>query len=288
MRNIPQPKRVIKLKRKRRQKMIRLIVLFFILFLSIVGALAYFSFNKRITINKVIVKGTNIINPASVTSLTKRDLQGRILGIFAKNNTFIYPKKHIYKNLLESFPRIKSLSIHKDGNNILLINLTEKLGSYLYCGSEIPITKSNVGEHCYFMNNDGYIFDKAPYFSGDVYFRYYMKVNNDPVIIGQNIMDKNRFHELVRFTDGIKNLGFKPVSLIVKSDGTNLLYLNHNPGKEAPQIIFQRTNNLNKILNNLSTAMKQEVFANTINSHYNILQYIDLRFANKVLYKFTK
>ena len=46
------------------------------------------------------------------------------------------------------------------------------------------------------------------------------------------------------------------------------------------------TDDFDMILDNLSISMKKKEFAEEINTKYNTLLYIDLRFKNKVLYKF--
>jgi len=288
MKRIPTPKRVIMIKHQRRIQILRLSFLLLILFLSIVGALAYFSFNKNITITKVTVEGTNIINSSEVIFVVKSGLTGKYYNLFSRADSFIFPRKEIYNNLIKHFPRIEEVSIVKKNLNTLQINIKERLGSYLYCGNTIPDVLSKIGENCYFMNSDGYIFGKAPYFSGDVYFKYYLKINDDKSILGQNVMNLNHFHKLVRFINGITSLGFKPISLVIDTSGKEILYLNHNLDESTPEIIFQTSNNFDKILSNLSAAMNTTKFSNEITSRYNTLQYIDLRFNNKVLFKFIK
>ena len=66
----------------------------------------------------------------------------------------------------------------------------------------------------------------------------------------------------------------------------NYLYLNHGASDTVPEIIFNKDANLETILEDLSLAMGKKEFADAINSGYNKLLYIDLRFKNKVLYKF--
>ncbi len=286
MKNIPRPKRVVQIKYKRRIYILRLFILFLILFISIIGASSFFSFNKNFTINKIIVTGTSIINPADIISSVNKELSGKYYGLYSRANSFIYPQKEIYNNLITNFSRIKEISITKINFNTLQINIKERLASYLYCGSIIPDIKSQLGEDCYFINDDGYIFGKAPYFSGNVYFKYYVKINNESNPIGQNIFEINQFHKLTYFIKGITNLGFKPIYLVINKDGIDSLYLAHKTDETTPKIIFDTNNNLVNILSNLTTAMTKIEFTKAIKSEYNTLLYIDLRFKDKVLYKF--
>jgi hypothetical protein len=287
MKDIPTSPRIMQIKRNRRMRRLRFSILFFILIVLIIGGLAYFSSNKHVVIDKIEINGTHVINNEDVEEKIRQDISGKYLYIFSKSNVFIYPEKKIYNNLISNFPRIESLSIHIDNLRTLKIDIIERTGSYLYCGVSIPEEKEEVGENCYFINNDGLIFDKAPYFSGNVYFKYYVvPVGGVDNPLGKQMLSVERFHQLARFIDGIANLGFKPIYILIEEDGTNSLYLENSSGGIAPKIIFKTENDLEVILNNFALSMKKKEFANEINGKYNTLLYIDLRFKNKVLYKF--
>ena len=103
---------------------------------------------------------------------------------------------------------------------------------------------------------------------------------------GSQMLSPDLFHELMRFIDGVTALGFKPSYLIVSDGNIYSLYLKSTGLNLNPKIIFKGDNDLSVILDNLSIAMSKSEFANEINSKYDTLSYIDLRFKNKVLYKF--
>lgn len=287
MKDIPTSPRIALIKRNRRAMRLRLMILVFILLISIIGGLSYFSFHPRINISKIEVTGNSIIDGNKLEQNVKDKLSGRYLRLFSRSNFLIYPHDMIYKNLLKEFPRIEKLSVKMEGFNNLKINITERAGSYLYCGLSTPENKDEVGENCYFVNNDGYIFDKAPYFSGNIYFKYYTKIDGDITNpLGSQMISVDLFHELVRFIDGITSLGFKTSYLTIDDKGVYSLYLKTVGMNQNPKIMFNNDNNLDTILSNLSVAMSNPEFANEINSKYDTLSYIDLRFKNKVLYKF--
>jgi len=287
MRDILTSPRLEDIKRKRKARIIRLIILFGILFLSIFGALAYFSSYHRVTIHTVEVTGNRIINTTDVQTVVTNDISGRYIHLFSRANILIYPKGKIYKDLITAFPRIQSLDISLDRFNTLHIDLVERQAAFLYCGASIPAIPTDVGENCFFINNDGYIFDKAPYFSGNVYFKYYMKLpGSDTRALGSQMLPQDQFHALASFIDKITSLGFKPIYLSENDDGIDTLYLDNGNNPIIPQIIFKAHDDLPTILSNLTTAMAQPEFANDIHSKYATLLYIDLRFTDKVLYKF--
>ena len=287
MKDIPTSPRIAQIKRNRRVGRLRLMILFSILFISIIIASSYFSSNYKVTINKIVITGNSIIDKEDLESSIQNELSGKYLKLFSRANFLIYPNKRIYNDLIRKFPRIESLSVKREGFNTLHISIIERAGSYLYCGLTLPENKDDIGENCYFINNDGYIFDKAPYFSGDIYIKYYMNISgNSSNPQGSQMLSPDLFHELMRFIDGVTALGFKPSYLIVSDGNIYSLYLKSTGLNLNPKIIFKGDNDLSVILDNLSIAMSKSEFANEINSKYDTLSYIDLRFKNKVLYKF--
>lgn len=287
MRDIPTSPRIIEIKRKTKQRFLRLVILLVFLFVSIIIGLSYFSNDKHLTIDKIVIEGTNIIDKNNVDSFIKEKLSGKYFYLFARVNSLIYPHDEIYNKLLEEFPRIEGLSVSRDGLKTLNVKIKERSGSYLYCGEKLPEDRTLIGENCYFINNDGYVFDNAPYFSGDVYFKYYVSMGDDTgAPLGKNIMDKSRFYELVRFIDGVEKLGLETSYIVIDSEKIDSLYLIKKGNVINPKIVFKRDDNLTLMLENLSGAMSKPEFANEINSKYDTLSYIDLRFDNKVIYKF--
>jgi len=286
MRYIPKSPQVIEMLHKRKIKTIRLFVLFFILFISIIFTASFFSSNENIVINKVEVTGAHIIDTEDIQKSVFENLDGKYVYLFSKANSFIYPHRKIYNDLLLSFPMIETLSVSKSNINTLNIDIKERVGSYLYCGENIPEDTAQLGENCYFVNNDGFIFDKAPYFSGNVYFKYYIKLEGgqaDP--LGKQVLNIDQFHNLARFIDGVTSLGLKPIYITEESDN-RFLYLEHKSSATMPKIMFKNSDDLDMLLDNLSLSMKKKEFADEVNLKYDKLLYLDLRFKNKVLYKF--
>jgi hypothetical protein len=242
------------------------------------------------TIDNIEVSGNYIINDSSIDNFVRNKLNGKYLFIFNKSNSFIYPHKDIYDGLIDEFPRIEFLSLKRTNLKTLTVEIKERSGSYLYCGEIVPESRNEVGENCYFVNREGYIFDKAPYFSGNVYFKFYTKVigpggkNN---FIKSYVLDNDYFHRLVKFIGQINSSGMRPIYIVInKEDGSSTLYIYNSNNGKYPKIIFKNDADLNLIFENLSTAMEKKEFKEDVMSNINNLNYIDLRFKDKVLYKF--
>lgn len=286
MRDIPASPRIVEIKKKRRRKIIKLSILFVLIFAGLVFGLSCLSREKHIIIDKIKVIGAYVLGEEEITEIAKEELAGRYLYLFARNNTFIYPKVDIQESLLKNFPRIEELNIGLNGLKELEINITERKGEFLYCGNKIPENKIDIGDNCYFLNDEGLIFDEAPYFSGDIYFKFYVPLADDSDPLGKKILDGDKFHELAYFFNKINKTGLKTVYFELGSDGINNLYLEQKNNLYNPKIIFKDEDSLDVLLENFTLAMKKDEFSNELMSKYNTLDYIDLRFKNKILYKF--
>ena len=83
-------------------------------------------------------------------------------------------------------------------------------------------------------------------------------------------------------------MGLKPVILYVKDNEDAKIYLSKTKKSVlGPEIIFKKDSNFQKIAENLKAALDTESLKSEFKNKYSSLQYIDLRFENKVYYKFT-
>lgn len=286
MRDIPKSPRIIEIRKKRQKKIIKMSIFSIIILAGLVFGLSCLSREKHIVINNIKVIGAYVLGEDEIIEIAKNELSGKYFYLFARNNTFIYPKNEIEESLLKNFPRIEKLSIGLNGLNELEISIEERRGEYLYCGDRIPESKSELGDNCYFLNDEGLIFDEAPYFSGDIYFKFYVPLESGADPLGKKVLETERFHELAYFFNRINKIGLKTVYFEQGSDGINNLYLEEKNNSLNPRIIFKNEDNLEVLLDNLTLAMKKDEFFNELMSKYNTLDYIDLRFKNKILYKF--
>lgn len=305
MRDIITSPRAIEIQRRRRALRTRISILICFLILTIFGTLAYFSFDRRLTLNNIVIYGNYVLSKDDLETKVREQLSGRYFKIFSRANSFIYPKSDIGKSLIKSFPRIDKFSISRQGLNTLYIVIVERSGQYLYCGANFskliskPISDigdigdnnssepiSDIGDDCYFVNSDGLVFDKAPYFSGNVYFKYYTSSVDVGNPVGSQILPVDNFKSLTRFIESLDKLGFKSDQLLISKEGVYNLYLLNNSTESRAKIIWTNDNDLDTILDNLSLSLGKQEFANDMKTKYDKLSYIDLRFKNKVLYKF--
>jgi len=275
---------IIELKHKRRKVLKNKIIIYFILLLILIVGISYLSKIKEININQINVSGNLIIDSSSVKEIVENNLNNNYFFIFPKTNFLIYPKQKIIEELLYKYKRIKDISINRTNSKSIEVVIGEYEGKYLYCGNKIEDIEENLPEKCYFTDSNGYIFDESPYFSGEIYFKFYGMVNEN--ILG-NYYYKENFLNLIKLKNSIEEINLKPSYILINNDNEiNIGLSTLGIAEINPTIIIKLNSDYEKISENLKTAVINEPLKSKLIYDYKQLKYIDLKFGNKVYYKF--
>lgn len=288
-RSILNSPRIEELKRKRHRILRNKILFFVFLFLVILTGLVFLSRWEKININNVQISGNKIIETEAIEQIIHSNLSGYYFWFFPKTNFLLYPKKEIKSELAEKFKRLKDISFDEKDIKTLKISVSEYEGKYLWCGTTLTTWTSDVqvNEKCYFMDENGYIFDEAPYFSGEVFFKFYgeiASVSENP--IGSFFLPGN-FEKITLFKKTLEEMGLRPSAFLKDDTGDINIFLSSNTIiSMGPKIIFKIDSDFKKLAENLQAVFTTEPFQSDFKNKYASLLYIDLRFGNKVYYKF--
>ena len=257
-------------------------------FVAIFIGLIYISRISKLNISQIEISGNNVIDTEAIKELVNSNLTGKYFWVFPKTNFVIFPKNKIINELATKFKRLKNISIETDRKNpqILDVTVSEREAKYTWCGAEKSLVEDS-SEKCYFLDDGGYVFDVAPYFSNEVYFKFYgvaKEGSDDPsgAYFSQNI-----FSKLVLFKEAVGNIGLKPSAFVLEnSGGIYMTIFPKNSLNENPKIILTTDLDFEKAARNLQKALDTDPLKTDFEKKYASLQYIDLRFGNKVYYKF--
>ncbi|MFA5095189.1 MAG: hypothetical protein WC447_00800 [Candidatus Paceibacterota bacterium] len=284
--NVLNSPRLLELKRKQRKILRRKIFfLVFLLILVLVG-LSFLSKWEKVNINNIQISGNKVVETKMIEDIAKEKIAGNFLWVLPKTNFLLYPKGEIKKELADKFKRLKDISISIKNLQTLDISLTERTALYTYCGtmppelnnSEIEIQNNN---KCYFMDDSGYIFDEAPYFSGEVYLKFYGTASFG------SYFSQPIFGKLILLKETLEKIAIKPVIFYVQDNGDIEMFLSSTSESQlGPKIILKTDSDFEKVAENLQTVLGTEPFKSDFKNKYSSLLYIDLRFGNKVYYKF--
>jgi len=279
--------RLKELKRKRRKIRRNRVIFFAVCFLIVFFGLAFASRIDKININEIKISGNKVTETEAVEKVVKENISGRYLWIFSKTNFLIYPKAKIKRELADKFKRFNDIKLSIQNIKTLEIFVSEREGKYTWCGITLP-TLDNSNEKCYFLDSAGYLFDEAPYFSGEVYFRFYGPNASTDNPFGSYFL-QNDFSKIISFKDAIEKMDFKPSAFESGNDGDANIYLSSGiMPPMSPKIIFKLDSDFNKLAENLQAAISIDPLQTDLKEKYNSFLYIDLRFGNKVYYKFNE
>lgn len=272
-------------KKKRRRNRIKIIIFSFLVILAVTG-LVFLSRTPIFQITTITISGTRVLDEQELHSIVDAELSEYYLHVIPKRNGLIIPKKAIMQMLYDTFPRIKHISISSPATNELALAITERESISLWCGVSVPKDLNDLS--CFYLDENGYVFSKAPYFSGNIYLRFFgplSDIGDDP--IGKNFLDAVSFHNILQFQDGTTALGLPPSAFIVGDTEYDFL-LADKIDENKDKIIISDLSILPRTLDNLASALAVEPLKSDVVKKFDSLLYIDLRYGDKVYYKFSK
>lgn len=226
----------------------------------------------KIRIHNVTVSETRVIDPV----LVKENVQAHISGMYAwvipKNSVFLLPLSAIHADIEHNFPYAKTVAVRRVGLESIAVDITERKGVYLWC-----VDHTNTS--CSFMDSDGYVFAQAPYFSGDVYTRFYGDRTTNTNNTG-NYLTIEKMNNITNLFGLLAKHDFVPVSfeqgtgqstLTVKKNEHNLGFL------LVPNFVATDVDHT------ITTLLTNADFTNSIEK----IATIDLRFGNKIFYTYN-
>ncbi len=272
-------------KKKQKKQLIKVGV-FFLLCLLLIGLLAWIAHRPSLRISVVELQGGILVTPEEVSAEATQFISGSYMWIFPKNNSFLYPHKKLEQDLKNHFQRIDAIEIVRKNFHTLVVQISERKAEALWCegepdqaiGTTTDTTAGGVSR-CYFIDANSTIFAESPQFSGDAYFKYYGLVATDTPIGTKYMASSTDFADLSAFVSNAKRLQTKPEYLIAKGGGEFTLVVSG-----GGEIYFDNKESLAKVADNLEALLRTPQLAPTPYSDLPI-EYIDLRFGNKLFYK---
>lgn len=233
---------------------------------------------SSLQIKNILVRGNKVLTEEEIKKKVKEELSGKYLHVFPETNVFLYPQKMVEENLTVAFPRIASVSAELDTERILTITLTEREPFALWCGREILKEKSD--ESCAYLDEGGFVFAKAPHFSGNAYFEFYGKgllLDGDPV--GHNFLPPVSYQHILQVKEELESFEVHPIKIFVAEDGGAFFTEAGGYG-----IRFNVDQDVSVLESNMQAVFRSSSWGDIARS--SVLEYLDFRFGNKVYYKY--
>lgn len=273
-------------KERRKNAFSKVFIILAILVVLFIG-LGLLSHLDSVVINDVEVSGVHVLDKESVRDRVLGFLSGNQAFVYARGNIFLFSKTDIATFIKSEFPRVYEVRLIEREGRTLSLDIEERDAAYLWCGAVAPVYTDRFRDRdCYFIDQKGFIFDRAPFFTDGVYIVFYGGLaEGDP--IGQTINIRNSMEDLKRFARALEEDRFAVHSIIVGNDGQHAMLLDiPSDTGDFAKILFNEDEMLNVTLNKLHTALNEPAFVEEFAVNRTRLEYVDTRFRNRVFYKF--
>ena len=239
---------------------------FVIALLVFIARLEYFE------INAVKIEADGMIDRSEVTEDIANILSGSYF-IFPRRNSLIYPKGDMERSLKFNVPRVKEVDIKRRDLNTLEISIIERKPEALWCGDN-----SEYLGWCFYVDQKGFVYSQAPFFSGHILFRYYGGDVDPDDPLRSYLTSPEELEEINRFISHLEELRIEPNAVYLKENefevllkGEGSLHLTRGGSLEEP---FSRLRSLFRGGGQSFVIEGNPAFS-----------YIDLRFGKRVYYK---
>lgn len=278
-----------RLRGKRRKMIIGKTVIIFVLVVVFWILAFWMSGMPQFTVNNIFVEGNSSVSSAEIEGVAKELLSGRYYLTVSKSNVLFYPRKAIEEKVFKSYPQIESVSVHLQGLNSIGVSVSERQPRALWCdeasddahSSKVVISEMviNGKPDCFVFDKTGLIFASSTELaSSSVGFIKFFKVLPHQSPIGQYFLSADRIKELFEFAKNISSVGFEVLEFRERANGVTEAVL---AGGE--RLIFTADTDLKSAIANLQAILGDQSL--DISVAFDRLDYIDLRFGNRVYYK---
>lgn len=269
------------LRKQRRMRLYGRTVVVIALIAMLVGGLSYVTHLDQLELHTVNVNGAQMLSASAVTAVVDTQLEGNVGGIFSKRSTFLYPQSAIEEELNETFPVIKSARVETQGltGNELTVVVHERTPFALWCSGGDIGAAMGLSTACYVMDETGFVFASAfqanALGKGLLVYRGGIATSSDP--IGSTVLPHN-FTAVAVAVEAMRAIIPNPSELIIEG---NTLSLRYNTGLTI-RFTVTRAAEKDALIANLRSALESEALTGV---PYENIEYIDLRFENRLYYK---
>ena len=270
-------KRPMPLRVRRRRVRVLIALAALILIGSVAYGVSYLSYLPQYNIAEIHVEGAQEIAVEPVKMLAQATLADGAYHFISRSNIFLYPRAAIEDAVKNAFPRIRSAHVSRASllATALTVQVEERQPFALWC------PPAQEAAECYVMDEDGFIFatrastsERTQYvFSGGLPAQAGLASSSSP--IGQWFA-RAHLPGLIALLHSLGQTGFEPAGASI--EGRQDFFIPLRDGFYIKASFGQEATTLSK---NLELVLSSD----TLKGKQGELEYVDLRFGNRVYYK---
>ena len=262
--------------RTRRRRTRALIVLGVLLLIGSIGyGVSFVSYLPQFSITTLTVEGSKELPSGLVKTYLESKLFDGFHSFLSRRNMFLYPRAELEKDVMKYFPRVQSAKISRKAffGQEVTVTIEEREAFAKWC---LP-AQAGQDNDCYLLDASGFIFASDVNPSAPVATPYvFTGAMGDPGSpIGERFLT-DTFSEVAALLKQLEETHFSPLKISVDSARDFSISLAQGFDLRAS---FGEA--LEDTVRNLELVLSSE----TLRGKENDLEYVDLRFGNRVYYK---
>lgn len=249
-----------KIKRKKQFWKNKMFWLLVFIFLAVDGLFYAFIFSEVFQIKEIKINENNIVASQALEEIIESGITKKI--VFPTKTMFLADLRTIEKEILHKFPKIKTAEIKRQFPNTLILSVEARQSFMVFCDNN---------NQCFNVDEHGIAFKENTEEIGSAIY-----LSDKNISLGEKIISKEYLKSIKEIQKNLVQdlkIGIKEFSLLenrLNVKTSNGYYIYFDLDKNVLDQIF----NLNQILKEKISEQQTEN-----------LQYIDLRFGNRVFYK---
>jgi hypothetical protein len=268
---------------RRRKRKFVISIIFIISFLVF---FVWFMNQEKFKISEIKISGNKTILTQDIKKDVQKNISEKILWLLPRDNVILLNTKNVQQDIENSFPKIYHVKASIEKGSILDIDIEEREPHSLWCKDQEY--EKTFDEECYFADQRGYLYARAPYFSHGIFRKIY--TTEEILKIGNHVMGKDDFIEFFRFIDSLfKNYEISISKIFINEQHEVKLYLESLTKKMFfynPYIIYKDTEPYKIVGRNIGLMLSHKLFKDEFKKHSERLKFIDLRIDDQIRFKF--
>lgn len=274
--------------RRRREQLIRQSIVAAVSVLLIVISIIVVTRLDIFQIQSIHIEGNSVTATGDIQAKVVELTTGKYLWFIPKTNVLFYPKQAILAAIKNTWFRIETVGVglsgQWQGEPTLNVRVTERKPAYVWCGMAAPavVLAGSGNEHCLYSDETGYLYAEAASFSGTPYVKLYGGLATGTPALGGHFLASSTpdaFGSALSFISAIGGVdffgaSFKPMALIAKESNEFEVVT-----AGGTRIFFTLDQDIQRLIENFRRVVNSENLTATP------VDYLDLRYGNKVYYK---
>lgn len=221
-------------------------------------------------IKRIEFSGEVALEEESLREAVLKNLDGSRLGILPNDLYFFVNKEGLVGKIKERFPRVDNIKIIKDFPDKLIIEVSERVFFGILC-------ERGVDKNCFLLDREGVAYEEAPKSTGRLIPK--IEVDEKTIKPGTKVFEENviRQFEEASLASSLFTGSFLVSYELFSKIPREIQAIN----SEGVRLYLNTGDDFKKMFELFKAVLDKE-----IKEKRSLLDYVDLRFGNKIFYKF--